>query len=262
MPPPPESRPRRILVIANETCASRTVCEEVRYRAGPDEAEVLVVAPALSGSRLNHGLASDADRAREAAEQRLEASVAALREVGLSARGLVGDADPLLALDDALRLMDPDEVIISTHTPERSNWLERKVVQQARGRYAVPITHVVVDLERERSQTDPAPRAAGQAETVRLYHAAPYEEALAIRSEGYRDAHPAGHQGAGVLLTDRPPAGAGGADDMVVFAVEVPREVASAYEVGGRDGGRVFLLPAEALNRQGPAVEASDDWVE
>jgi GABA permease len=249
-------------VIANETCASRTVSEEVRYRAGPGEAEVLVVAPALSGSRLNHWLASDSDRAREAAEQRLEASVAALVEVGLTARGLVGDADPLLALDDALRMMDPDEVIISTHTPERSNWLERKVVQQARERYSLPITHVVVDLQRERSQTDPAPRAAQPAEVVRLYHAAPYEEALAIRSGGYRDSHPPGHDGAGVLLTDRPPADAGATDEMVLFAVEVPREVASAHQVGEREGGRVFLLPAEALNRQGPAVEASDDWVE
>ena len=47
-----------------------------------------------------------------------------------------------------------------------------------------------------------------------------------------------------------------------MFAVDVPRQVASAYEVGERDGARLYLVPAEALNRQGPAVEAADDWVE
>ena len=41
-------------------------------------------------------------------------------------------------------------MIISTHPPGRSNWLERDVVKRARERFAVPVTHVVVDLERER----------------------------------------------------------------------------------------------------------------
>ena len=41
-------------------------------------------------------------------------------------------------------------MIISTHPEGRSNWLERGVVQGARDRFEVPITHVVVDLEAER----------------------------------------------------------------------------------------------------------------
>jgi len=45
----------------------------------------------------------------------------------------------------------PDEIVISTHPEGRSNWLERGVVQAARDRYDVPMTHVVVDLE---AQTD------------------------------------------------------------------------------------------------------------
>jgi hypothetical protein len=40
-------------------------------------------------------------------------------------------------------------VIISTHPEGRSHWLERGVVAAARERFALPITHVVVDLERE-----------------------------------------------------------------------------------------------------------------
>jgi hypothetical protein len=68
----------------------------------------------------------------------------------VEARGEVGDADPIQAMDDALRTFGADEIVISTHPPGRSNWLEKEVIGRARERYPVPITHVVVDLERER----------------------------------------------------------------------------------------------------------------
>ena len=66
-----------------------------------------------------------------------------------AASGEVGDADPVQAIEDALRTFGPDVIIISTHPEGRSNWLERGVVSTARERFAVPITHVVVDLEAE-----------------------------------------------------------------------------------------------------------------
>ena len=53
-------------------------------------------------------------------------------------------------MEDALRTFGANEIIISTHPPGRSNWLEQHLVEQARERFAVPITHVVVDLEAER----------------------------------------------------------------------------------------------------------------
>jgi len=65
--------------------------------------------------------------------------------------GEVGALDPLLAIEDGVRMFHPDEIVISTHPEGRSNWLERGVVQAARDRYDVPMTHVVVDLE---AQTD------------------------------------------------------------------------------------------------------------
>ena len=67
-------------------------------------------------------------------------------------RDVVGDGDPLVAVDDAVRTFGPAEIVISTHPPGKSNWLERGVVEKARERFAVPITHVVVDLEREREE--------------------------------------------------------------------------------------------------------------
>jgi hypothetical protein len=109
--------------------------------------EVLVVCPALN-SPLRHWV-SDEDGAREAAQLRLEDCLARLGELGVGARGEIGDGDPLQAIEDALRTFPADEIIVSTHPEGRSNWLERGVVAGARERFDVPVTHVVTDLEAE-----------------------------------------------------------------------------------------------------------------
>jgi hypothetical protein len=141
---------RRILVIANETVGGGPLREEIRRRSEGYDEQVFVVSPALN-SPLRHW-ASDEDNARAQAQKRLSASLTRLREVGIDAKGEVGDAEPLQAMEDALRLFGADEIIISTHPEGRSHWLERGIVQAARERFAVPITHVVVDLEAEQEQ--------------------------------------------------------------------------------------------------------------
>ena len=141
---------RRILVIANETVAGETLHDMIKAKSRGYRANVLVVAP-TQPSPLQH-LASDDDAARAAARQRVDESLAKLREAGISAHGHIGEADPLQAIEDALRNFGPDEVIISTHPEGRSHWLERGVVEGARARFDVPITHVVVDLASERSE--------------------------------------------------------------------------------------------------------------
>ena len=138
---------RRVLVVANETVIGRALREAVESAAEGGRANVLVVSPALN-SPLKHWT-SDEDQARAAAEDRLRLSVAELERLGISARGEVGDADPLQAIEDALRTFGADVIVISTHPEGRSNWLERGVVTSARERFAVPITHVVVDLDAE-----------------------------------------------------------------------------------------------------------------
>jgi hypothetical protein len=150
--PTRESAPdeRRILVIANETVGGQMLRDTIHAKAEGYREEVLVVTPALN-SPLKHW-ASDEDGARAAAQKRLDASLARLREAGIDARGEVGDGEPLQAIEDALRTFGADEVIISTHPEGRSHWLERGVVSGARERFAVPITHVVVDLEAEREE--------------------------------------------------------------------------------------------------------------
>lgn len=141
---------RRILVVANETVGGQVLRAEIRRRAAGFNAQVLVVSPALN-SLLRHW-ASDEDGARATAQERLDASLARLAEAGIEARGEVGDADPVQAIEDALRTFGADEIIISTHPEGRSHWLERGVVEAARERFACSITHVMVDLEAEREE--------------------------------------------------------------------------------------------------------------
>jgi hypothetical protein len=136
---------RRILVIANETADGPALRRELLERARRGPLQVFVVCPALN-SRLRHWL-SDEDGARTRAEQRLADSLAALAREGIVTDGLVGDADPVVALADALRTFAAHEVIVSTHPPGRSNWLERDVIGRARAVSPVRVTHVVASSE-------------------------------------------------------------------------------------------------------------------
>jgi hypothetical protein len=135
----------RLLVIANETVGGEALIDEIRRRCRGRDCEILVVTPALATSRASHW-ASDIDEAMELARQRMELSLIAIRELGLKARGEIGDSDPTVAIEDALRLFPADEILISTHPPERSRWLEHGVVDHARENIDLPVTHVIVDL--------------------------------------------------------------------------------------------------------------------
>src|SRR5207237_6760466 len=94
--PPPRVAPvqptpageQRILVIANETVGGDALCDLVVEKAGDGKANVLVVAPALA-TPLQH-LTSHEEPGREEAKQRLDASLARLREHRVSARGAGG----------------------------------------------------------------------------------------------------------------------------------------------------------------------------
>jgi hypothetical protein len=139
---------RRLLVVANQTVGGRALLREIENRARGADSEILVVTPALTHSRAAHW-ASDVDEAMEQARQRMELSLLAIHELGLRARGQVGDSEPNVAIEDALREFPADEIIISTHPPHRSRWLEHGVVERARREIELPVTHVVVDLEAE-----------------------------------------------------------------------------------------------------------------
>jgi hypothetical protein len=139
----------RILVVANQTVGGRALLDEIRNRAGGRDCQILVVTPALTRSQLQHWT-SDVDEALVEADRRRERSVKEIEAAGFRVTGEVGDSDPNAAIESALLRFPADELIISTHPPERSRWLERGVVDCARRDIDLPITHVIVDLEAER----------------------------------------------------------------------------------------------------------------
>lgn len=138
---------RRILLVANEECLHGELCSAVHEHAGEEPAELFIIAPALN-TRLAHWV-SDVDRAETEAQRKLQSTVEMMREHGYQTRGAIGDPDPLQAIEDA-RLshqFEPDEIIVSTHPHGRENWLEKRVAERARSRYAVPVTEVVVEAD-------------------------------------------------------------------------------------------------------------------
>ena len=138
----------RLLVVANETVQGEALLEEIRNRSRGRDSEILIITPALVTSRAAHW-ASDVDEGIELARQRMELSLIAVRAEGLKARGEVADSDPNVAIEDALRVFPADEIVISTHPPQKSRWLERGVVQRAREEIDLPVTHVIVGQEAE-----------------------------------------------------------------------------------------------------------------
>jgi hypothetical protein len=105
----------RLLVIActalDEPFAVASIAAAVAELAGgtASTTDLLVVAPA-AGSRLAHWL-SDLGRARLEAQELLALSLAGLAAGGLDARGRVGDPDPVVAAEDALRTFPADGVV-------------------------------------------------------------------------------------------------------------------------------------------------------
>jgi hypothetical protein len=107
------------------------------------DAEVLVVAPAVN-SRLRHWL-SDEDGARRRALERVADVVARLERQGVHAEGRIGDADPLLAIADALPTFPADEILIAAE-PEDPAHLAAELVSRARERFALPTVRVEESL--------------------------------------------------------------------------------------------------------------------
>ena len=140
---------RRVLVVANETLCGDELRAELSGREDP---VLRVVAPVLPSR--SHYVASDIDRELGEARARLDDTLAWAAGQGLAATGRVSDMPPLTSIEDELRRFAADELLISTHPPQRSRWLESGLVERAREELEIPVTHVVVDLARRRATVE------------------------------------------------------------------------------------------------------------
>jgi hypothetical protein len=132
---------RHLLVVANETVDAATLREALRARG--DDLHVTVLSPVNEPRR---GYVVYTDTRRASARRRLERARAHQRGGGIKAHGIVVEADPAAAVRDALAQLEPpvDEILVSTHSEEKSGWLRRHVVDRIRSAAgAVPVEHLV-----------------------------------------------------------------------------------------------------------------------
>ena len=124
-----ETQPKkRVLVVANRTAATPRLLEEVSRRRRSGSCEFALLIPDVT------------DRKR--ADWSLENAVPLLRRsAGGPVEGLVGGADPLASIQDAVRDGNFDEIIISTLSKKASKWLRNDLVRKVET-LGLPVTAV------------------------------------------------------------------------------------------------------------------------
>ena len=133
---------KKILAIVSEPVSAEALRSAIGEQDAED-AEVLVVAPALQSKR--RFLLADPDPAIERAEQVQQETVERLDEEGVDAAGDTGESDPLLAIQDALQTFEADEIVLFTHSSGSQNWLEDGLVEDAKERFEPPVRHLVIE---------------------------------------------------------------------------------------------------------------------
>ena len=135
------------LVIANKTSSGEELIEYLKSKAAHGGQHLFIaVVPQVDGS----------GHAPREARARLAKMLDRLHAAGLLGSGMTGDPDPYTAVMNALELFRVDDVVISTLPGERSGWLRSNLIQRVQGAAAVPVEHVVVDLQ---ATTSAAPAA-------------------------------------------------------------------------------------------------------
>jgi hypothetical protein len=129
---------RKILALVAEPISGEAL--KSALGSGGEDPEVMVVAPALDTKA--HFWTSDSDEAIARADQVQQETVERMAEEGVDAVGDTGESDPLLALQDALATFPAEEIVIVTHPGDERNWAEEDLVEQAQGRFSVPVRQV------------------------------------------------------------------------------------------------------------------------
>ena len=132
--------PARVLVVAHKTAATQPLLDAVRERAqrGPATFTLLVPNPAHG----LHKVVDPEDQQASEAQTVINEAVPALSEAaGAPVEGIVGDADPVAAVHDAINLRGFDEVIVSTLPVRLSRWLKLDLPSKVTG-LGLPVTHV------------------------------------------------------------------------------------------------------------------------
>jgi hypothetical protein len=132
--------PARVLVVANKTAATPALLAAVRERAQRSPATFTLLIPNTAHGL--HKLVDPEDQEQNEAEATLELALPLLEEAaGGRVEGMIGDPEPLAAIQDAINLRGFDELIISTLPTRVSRWLKLDLPHKAAG-LGLPVTTV------------------------------------------------------------------------------------------------------------------------
>jgi hypothetical protein len=143
----------RALVVIDEAVSGRELTRALTERIEDGIKEVFVVAPAMPESKLEL-MMGDVDDAIPPARERLEETLEALREAGVTANGEVGDSDPIQAMNDEVVKFAPDQIILVAHTEEEGSPIEKGLLEQAERDFDLPVLELVVTREAEPEVVD------------------------------------------------------------------------------------------------------------
>jgi hypothetical protein len=136
----------RLLIVAGAAAADvGELPPDVRSLV--DEAsEILVVTPVLATHV--HLWTDDIDGARREADERLNAILGNLDTITSEeqeTRGFVGSDVPMTAFEDAVRMFEPDQILIALRSSENAAWQEQGLAQKVKDRFGLPTTVLEID---------------------------------------------------------------------------------------------------------------------
>jgi hypothetical protein len=141
------SEPAHVLVVAHQTAATPDLLDAVRARAHQGEATFHLVVPRQAHGM--HRVVDPQDAGEDEAQHVLDAALPKLSDAaGSRVSGSLGDAEPLMAIHDAINLGTYDEIIISTLPLGMSRWLKLDLISKARA-LGHPVTHVTASSKVE-----------------------------------------------------------------------------------------------------------------
>ncbi len=132
--------PASVLVVAHRTAATPALLDAVRDRAAPGDVRFTLLVP--NSPRGLHRVVDPEDTDPQSARDALDHALPLLSEAaGAEVRGVIGDANPLSAVEDAVNAGGYDEIIISTLPRTVSRWLRLDLPHKVAG-LGLPVTTI------------------------------------------------------------------------------------------------------------------------
>jgi hypothetical protein len=141
MPPP-----ARVLVVANRTADSEELHAALVERSDRGPIEVTLLAPAAWEVIDPHG-------GTESARRRLRSAIERLGAAGVPVSGVVGDANPAVAVEQIWDAERFDEVIVSTLPIHLSRWLGIDLPHRVERFTGRPVRHVIATEQAAPAET-------------------------------------------------------------------------------------------------------------